>query len=147
MKVRTRDYFFVLWDVLLGSWLKRWLIKLRYFLEMGGKGGFEINGAPGYWGRYGALEKIVELATRLKGENDDISFSLPAVQYNLKYSHRINIWGSDNPDEVLVEFIYASDQCGSYEKIVGISALLEELKSLVEAQRNIEEHGYRYVEY
>ncbi len=79
---------------------------------MGGKGGYYVNDAPGYWGRYGSPEKIAELASDLYNREDSISFYLPAIQYDYKYSHQINIWGSDSGEDVLIEFIYASNQCG-----------------------------------
>jgi len=147
MKFRTRDYVYVLWDIFVASPVRRLFIQLRYFVELGGKGGYEIYGAPKFWGRYGTPEKIAELAAQLKGEDDDVSFYLPAVQHDLKYSHKINIWGSENGKEVLIEFIYSSDQCGSYEKSVELASLLQEIELLVEAQKNITNYGYKYVEY
>ena len=110
MKIRKRDYVYVLFDIFVARPLKSLFVKLRYFVELGGKGGYEIHGATDYWGRYGTPEKIVELASKLKGKEDDISFYMPDVQYDLKYSHKINIWGCENKSKVLIEFIFSDSR-------------------------------------
>jgi len=147
MKLRRRDYIRTVWDIVLGRSLKRAFVQARYLLELRGRGGYLIHGGSGYSGRYGTLEKIVELVSEKNSSKGCISFELPAIQYDLKYSHMVNIWIKQDAESIRMEFIYASDQCGSYEKNIPLSNLLDELKILPEAQRDVLEQGYRYVQY
>ena len=63
--------------------------EVRYKAELGGKNGYEINGIGNYWGRYGSIDKIVELAKTLENSDQDFEFYYPAKQYDRKYSHQI----------------------------------------------------------
>jgi len=146
MKIKARDNCALFWDSVIAdpfNWLRKHIL---YSVELGHRNGFEINGAPGCRGRFGTLETLAELASKLDGPDDDVSFALPSTQPGSR-SHRINIWGTNAVGDVLLEFVQSGVLGGSYEKTVPIENVLAELCSLPEAQEDISANGYVWVEW
>jgi len=132
--------------------LRRALVKARYVLELGGKNGYEINGAPGYWGRYGTLDKIVEIAKNL--DDDDysdwgdysLSFSIPFREGQSIDYHRVTVSRVEGEYTTRrINFLVSPDCSGVYEKNVEMSMLLTELTKLISCNCNLEQNGYHYV--
>lgn len=144
MKIRKRDYIKSLYNIFIGRRIRETSKQIRYTVELGAKNGFEINGIGDYWGRYGSIEKIVELAASLVDENDDFTFYFPAKQYERKYSHRIGIAGVSGSDQVEVEYLEASGQCGAYFKKVLVGELKAEIERFDDITDDPETYGYIY---
>jgi len=142
MKLRKRDYIKTLFDIFVGQKAREASKKVRYAVELGGKNGYEINGVANYWGRYGSIDKIVELASSL--EDDEFEFYFPAKQYDFKYSHRIGIEGIKGTTDIEIEYLEASSQCGAFYKVLPITELKKELYRLNDITDEPEKYGYIY---
>ncbi len=147
MKLKSKDYISVFYEMLFKRPAENIFKKVRYFVELGGKGGYEVNGIGNYWGRYASIEKIVELAQTIKTDDDCFNFYFPASQYNGKYSHQIGIHRSDTECYVELEFHESSNQCGSYFKKIALENLESEIRNLREVERSPESQGFIYEEW
>ena len=147
MKLRFRDYVKTIYDIYIGRPARIGMMEARYKIELSGRNGYEINGIEDYWGRYGSIDKIVELTRSLKSEGDDFEFYYPAKKYDRKYSHRIGILGTSQLGIIEVEYLEASSQCGAYNKKLNISELKEEILRFDEVAEEPEKYGYVYKEF
>lgn len=145
MQARTAD--------LLHEWLfqpsrpfKRGWFQLRYLIELGGKGGFLVNGASGYWGRYASAQKVVELCSRLVGPEENIALEIPNVKSN-RPAYTVGIWGHQQSGVLTIEIPNWQAQCGSFERTIEVAQLANLLDQLGEHCAQPESHGYRYIEY
>ncbi len=146
MKLKPRDYVQALFSIFIKEPVDRIVKEVRYQTELGGEGGFEVNGIGSYWGRYASIKKIVELAYSMKNDEDWFTFYFPAEEYDFKYSHDIAIYWIEKKGFILFEYTEASNQCGAYEREVALSELENEIKSLSKITKNPEDFGYIYVE-
>lgn len=110
---------------------------------------FKVNGIADYWGRYATLTEIITLTSYLKpdDESDYFTFYFPSKESNYYFSHVIGIHWHVEKNTILFEFTPSSSQCGSFEKVLKISALPDEIAKLKESTSNLEERGYIWCEY
>jgi len=146
MKPKLKNYISLFFDMLVKRPAKKVASEVRYQFELGGEDGYKVNGIGEYWGRYASLEKIVELARTMKGEDDWFTFEFPAMKYNFKFSHQIGIHWVGEEEYIELEFHESSNQCGSYYKKVALVNLENELRDLREVEKAPEEHGFTYQE-
>jgi hypothetical protein len=144
MKLTYKDCIVGLFFIIIIEPLKGLIKKILYYIELGGKNGFEVDGLLFYEGRYSSVEKIVELAYRMKESGECFSFYFPAKEYNYKYNHRITISWIDKKNLILFEYNEASDQCGVYAKEIYLNSLENEINSLSQIIKEPTSFGYTY---
>ena len=147
MKLRRKDYLRAIYEIYIGRPARNAKKELIYKVELGGKDGFEINGIEGYWGRYGSIDKIVDLAMSLENADQDFEFYYPAKEYDRKYSHRVSVIGTSEDGIVELEYLEASAQCGAYYKKLPIDLLKKEIQGFDDIAAKPQEHGYDYREF